>query len=79
MFVYTSEMILTASYIFTCSLYLYSLFQDEPVEFVRKVHDPLGDWLSPLIAATNLLQVPKQVFSLYVCFVRVLCVYGVLR
>jgi len=32
------------------------LFNDEPVEFVRKVHDPLGDWLSPLIAATNLLQ-----------------------
>ncbi len=33
------------------------LFTEEPVDFVRKVHDPLGDWLSPLIAATNLLQV----------------------
>jgi hypothetical protein len=32
------------------------MFNNEPVEFVRKVHDPLGDWLSPLIAATNLLQ-----------------------
>jgi len=40
------------------------------VEFVRKVHDPLGDWLSPLIAATNLLQVPNE--SL-LCMLRDLC------
>lgn len=32
------------------------LFDDDPVEFVRKVHDPIGDWLSPTIAAINLLQ-----------------------
>jgi len=32
------------------------LFENDPVEFIRKVHDPLGDWLSPLIAATSLLQ-----------------------
>mmetsp|Transcript_23745 Transcript_23745/g.34001 ORF Transcript_23745/g.34001 Transcript_23745/m.34001 type:complete len:1123 (-) Transcript_23745:74-3442(-) len=32
------------------------LFNDDPVEFVRKVHNPLEDWLNPLIAATNLLQ-----------------------
>ncbi len=33
------------------------LFAEDPVEFVRKVHSPLEDWLSPLVAATNLLQV----------------------
>lgn len=32
------------------------LFTEDPVEFVRKVHSPLEDWLSPQIAATNLLQ-----------------------
>eukprot|EP01039_Chlorochromonas_danica_P004922 gene4922-5403_t len=32
------------------------LFDEDPVEFVRKLHDPLGDWLSPSVAAINLLQ-----------------------
>lgn len=32
------------------------MFSEEPVEFVRKVYDPLGDWLDPFVAATNLLQ-----------------------
>ena len=46
------------------------LFTEEPVDFVRKVHDPLGDWLSPLIAATNLLQVcslPTPLCSVCIC------------
>ncbi len=38
------------------SIHCRSLFSEDPVEFVRKVHSPLEDWLSPQIAATNLLQ-----------------------
>mmetsp|Transcript_3899 Transcript_3899/g.4034 ORF Transcript_3899/g.4034 Transcript_3899/m.4034 type:complete len:868 (+) Transcript_3899:3-2606(+) len=33
-----------------------SLFSSDPVEFVRKIHDPSEDWLDPRIAAVNLLQ-----------------------
>lgn len=33
-----------------------ALFEDDPQEFIRKVHNPLEDWLDPRIAATNLLQ-----------------------
>jgi importin-7 len=33
------------------------LFSDDPVEFIRKVHDPMEDFLDPRLAATNLLQV----------------------
>jgi hypothetical protein len=32
------------------------LFNDDPQEFVRKIQNPISDWLSPAIAATNLLQ-----------------------
>lgn len=32
------------------------IFENDPVEFIRKVHDPVGDWLSPSVAAINLLQ-----------------------
>jgi hypothetical protein len=52
-----------------CALFL-RLFTEEPVDFVRKVHDPLGDWLSPLIAATNLLQVSLY----YSCIFRVVAI-----
>jgi hypothetical protein len=52
-----------------CALFL-RLFTEEPVDFVRKVHDPLGDWLSPLIAATNLLQVGLC----YSCMFRVVAI-----
>ena len=33
------------------------LFIDDPVEFIRKVHDPMEDFMDPRVAATNLLQV----------------------
>lgn len=51
------------------------LFNDDPVEFVRKIHDPLGDWLSPLIAATNLLQMlaryrQKDTLPIFLPFVQ---------
>eukprot|EP01038_Epipyxis_sp_PR26KG_P009275 gene9275-12495_t len=32
------------------------LFEEDPKDFVRKIHDPMEDWLDPTIAATNLLQ-----------------------
>jgi 3-deoxy-D-arabino-heptulosonate 7-phosphate (DAHP) synthase class II len=32
------------------------LFEDDPPEYIRKVHSPLEDWLDPRIAASNLLQ-----------------------
>lgn len=32
------------------------LFNDDPVEFVRKIHDPMEDWLDPRQSAVNLLQ-----------------------
>jgi importin-7 len=32
------------------------VFNDDPSDFVRRVYDPLSDWLSPTVAATNLLQ-----------------------
>ncbi len=32
------------------------LFQEDPQEFVRKVHDPFEDMLDPRVAATTLLQ-----------------------
>jgi len=32
------------------------LFTEDPVEFVRKIHDPMEDWLDPRISAINLLQ-----------------------
>lgn len=32
------------------------LFEDDPQEFIRKVHNPLEDWLDPRVAAINLLQ-----------------------
>lgn len=32
------------------------LFQDDPIEFVRKVHNPLEDWQDPRVAAINVLQ-----------------------
>lgn len=32
------------------------LFTDDPVEFVRKIHDPMEDWLDPRQSAVNLLQ-----------------------
>ena len=32
------------------------LFENDPQEFIRKVHNPLEDWLDPRIAAINLLQ-----------------------
>ena len=32
------------------------LLKDDPQEFIRKVHDPMEDWLSATTAATNLLQ-----------------------
>eukprot|EP01041_Mallomonas_annulata_P011336 gene11336-23725_t len=32
------------------------LFEEDPVEFVRKVHNPMEDWVDPRIAATNVLQ-----------------------
>lgn len=32
------------------------LFNDDPQEFIRKVHNPVSDWLSPMVAATTLLQ-----------------------
>ena len=31
-------------------------FENDPVEFVRKVNNPLEDWLDPRVAATNLLE-----------------------
>lgn len=31
-------------------------FENDPTEFIRRVYDPLNDWLSPTVAATNLLQ-----------------------
>lgn len=40
------------------------LFEEDPIEFIRLVHDPLSDWLSPTIAATNLLQVNNFQFLL---------------
>ena len=33
-----------------------ALFQDDPVEFVRKIHNPLEDWADPRNAAMTLLQ-----------------------
>lgn len=33
-----------------------TLFSEDPVEFVRKVHSPMEDWLSPSVAASTLLQ-----------------------
>lgn len=33
-----------------------SLFDDDPAEYIRKVHSPLEDWLDPRIAASNVLQ-----------------------
>lgn len=38
------------------------LFNDDPQEFIRKVHNPISDWLSPMVAATNLLQVQLHLF-----------------
>jgi hypothetical protein len=35
----------------------HSLFQEDPTEFIRKVHNVLEDWLDPRVAAINLLQV----------------------
>lgn len=32
------------------------MFDNDPQEFIRKVHNPLEDWLDPRLAATNLLQ-----------------------
>ena len=32
------------------------LFDNDPQEFVRKIHNPLRDWVDPFQAATNLLQ-----------------------
>ena len=32
------------------------LFTEDPVEFVRKIHDPMEDWLDPRMTAINLLQ-----------------------
>ena len=34
----------------------FSLFTEDPVEFVRKIHSPMEDWLSPAVAASTLLQ-----------------------
>lgn len=34
-----------------------NLFEEDPTEFIRKVHNVLEDWLDPRIAAINLLQV----------------------
>jgi len=31
-------------------------FENDPVEFVRKVNNPMEDWLDPRVAATNLLE-----------------------
>ena len=33
-----------------------ALFTDDPVEFVRRIHDPMDDWLDPRTSAINLLQ-----------------------
>jgi hypothetical protein len=30
-----------------------TLFSSDPVEFVRKIHDPSEDWLDPRIAAVS--------------------------
>jgi hypothetical protein len=32
------------------------LFDEDPTEFVRKVHDPLEEWIDPRVAAINVLQ-----------------------
>jgi hypothetical protein len=32
------------------------LFENDPAEFVRKVHDPSQEWLDPRLAAVNVLQ-----------------------
>ena len=32
------------------------LFEDDPIEFIRKINDPSEEWLDPRIAAINLLQ-----------------------
>jgi len=51
------------------------LFSDDPVEFIRKIHDPANDWLSPMLAATNLLQMlaryrQKDVMPMFIPFLQ---------
>jgi hypothetical protein len=52
-----------------------SLFNDDPQEFIRKVHNPISDWLSPMLAATTLLQTlaryrQKDVMPLFLPFLQ---------
>jgi hypothetical protein len=55
--------------------FLRSLFNDDPQEFIRKVHNPISDWLSPMLAATTLLQTlaryrQKDVMPLFLPFLQ---------
>ena len=53
------------------------LFNDDPVEFIRKVHDPMEDFTDPRLAATNLLQVTYHTLPCQAMFCFILyLLYG---